>query len=69
MATLTKTELEAAITNSVQNRIMAYNSSFALSIHWQLDNTNATEDADHFQSIFSTLNLPQSRSPGPYHGR
>ena len=57
MTALTSAQFKDAITRAVNNRSRVYNNSFALSIRWQRDNTNASTDTDNFQAILSTLNL------------
>jgi hypothetical protein len=54
---ITHAQFEDAITRAVHNRSRAYNNSFALSVRWERDNTDAATDTEHFQTILSTLNL------------
>lgn len=60
MNAITRPQFEDAITRAVNNRSRIYNNSFALSVRWQRDNTNASADIEHFQAILSTLNLDQA---------
>jgi len=60
MNAITHAQFENAITRAVNNRSRTYNNSFALSIRWERDNTNASADTDNFQAILSTLNLDQA---------
>jgi len=53
-------DFKTAITAAVKRRNSAYNHSFALSVRWEADNTNAVEDTNHFQTILSTLNFPKA---------
>ncbi|KAJ5688653.1 hypothetical protein N7462_003045 [Penicillium macrosclerotiorum] len=57
---ITQAQFEDAITRAVNNRSRSYNSSFALSIRWERDKTNASADTEKFQTILSTLNLKQA---------
>lgn len=57
MAAINRDQFTDAITRAVYDRGRVYNNSFALSIYWERDNTNATEDVGHFQAILSTLNF------------
>jgi hypothetical protein len=59
-STINRSQFEGAIARAVNNRSRTYDSSFALSIRWERDNTNATADTEHFQAILSTLNLDQA---------
>ncbi|KAJ5101246.1 hypothetical protein NUU61_003468 [Penicillium alfredii] len=60
MNTITRAQFEDAITRAVNDRSRVYNNSFALSIRWEQDNTNASADTEHFQAILSTLRLDQA---------
>lgn len=53
-------DFQAAITRAVDNRRRIYNNTFALTIRWEQDNTNASTDTENFQAILSTLNLDQA---------
>ncbi|KAJ5223220.1 hypothetical protein N7468_007762 [Penicillium chermesinum] len=57
---ITRVQFEDAITRTVNNRKRIYNASFALSVRWERDNTDASTDTDNFQAILSTLNLDQA---------
>ncbi|KAJ5138869.1 uncharacterized protein N7515_003717 [Penicillium bovifimosum] len=58
--TITRVEFEDAITRVVNNRSRTYSNSFALSVRWERDNTDAAVDTENFQAILSTLNLDQA---------
>ncbi|KAJ6117466.1 hypothetical protein N7512_007191 [Penicillium capsulatum] len=58
---LTHAQFKEAITRAVNNRSRVYNNSFALSIRWEKDNTNAAADTENFQMILSTLQLDQAK--------
>jgi hypothetical protein len=60
MNAITRAQFEDEITRAVNNRSRTYNNSFALSVRWERDNTNASADTEHFQAILSTLNLDQA---------
>lgn len=54
---MTQARFEDAITRAVTSRSRAYSHSFAMSIRWELDNTDAATDTENFKVILSTLNL------------
>ncbi|KAJ5123606.1 hypothetical protein N7448_009703 [Penicillium atrosanguineum] len=60
MESISADQTMKAITRAVTNRSRIYNNSFALSVRWERDRTNAPADTDHFQAILSTLNLDQA---------
>jgi len=60
MEAISADQINDAIARAVNNRSRVYNFSFALSIRWERDNTNAAADTDNFQAILSTLNLDQA---------
>jgi hypothetical protein len=53
-------DFKTAIAAAVKRRNSAYNHSFALSVRWEADNTNAVEDTNRFQTILSTFNFPKA---------
>lgn len=46
----------------MDSRNRGYSNHFAITIHWELDDTNAAEDAENFQAILSTLNLDRAEA-------
>lgn len=58
---VSKGEFQLAIEAAVNMRNMAYNDAFALSLRWELDDTNSNQDVSHFQAILSTLQLPAAK--------
>ncbi|KNG80860.1 hypothetical protein ANOM_011014 [Aspergillus nomiae NRRL 13137] len=60
MNAITRAQFEDVITRAVNNHSQIYNNSFALSVRWERDKTNASADLDHFQAILRTLNLDQA---------
>ncbi|KAJ6134505.1 hypothetical protein N7523_000827 [Penicillium sp. IBT 18751x] len=60
MEAISADQIMNAITRAVNNRSRIYNNSFALSVRWERDKTNASADTDNFQAILSTLNLDQA---------
>ncbi|KAJ6114486.1 hypothetical protein N7486_000264 [Penicillium sp. IBT 16267x] len=53
-------KLEVTALKIAEERQAVYNNAFALTIYWEQDNTDAVQDTAHFQTILSTLNLPQA---------
>lgn len=57
---ITREQFEEMIHRAVNDHNRVYNNSFALSIRWEQDDTDAARDTEDLQSILSTLNLNQA---------
>lgn len=58
---ITTQEFQQTIRQAVQQRSINYSESYALSIRWERDDTNAYQDVGHFQSLLRTLQLSAAR--------
>ncbi|GKZ33914.1 hypothetical protein AbraIFM66950_004004 [Aspergillus brasiliensis] len=60
MASITFSQFQATLRAAVEQRSQEYQSIYALTVRWKLDDTNADKDTAHFQNMLKHLDIDRA---------